>query len=234
MIKNASFTIIKIVDLKSYYKTKMKTIFIILFVLITKTYLAQDSSMAKPNFNYFEANITSNTAFNIFENKLNSLNSLNIGAKINRHKLTIGIELNPLYIIGWSEAPSHYITNKIILKPNFKANYYFYLSKKNKKANSFLFLNYNTQQIKDYINEFEYEKKWANAYGLGYGITFYLKKHFLIEPSLLVNTTWFKDKDVYVYKNLYTTTYRTSIAQGYIVNACLGLKLGYIIPFKNK
>ncbi len=150
------------------------------------------------------------------------------------HKLTIGIELNPLYTIGWSEAPSHYITNKIILKPNIKANYYFYLSKKNKKANSFLFLNYNTQQIKDYINEFEYETKWANAYGLGYGITFYLKKYFLIEPSLLVNTTWFKDKDVYVYKNLYTTTYRTSIAQGYIVNACLGLKIAYIIPFKNK
>lgn len=212
----------------------MRYIFHIFILFFGSCHFLKSQDSLNKKFNHFEASIISNTAYNIFENKLSSLNSFNLGAKIRRHKLSIGIELNPLYTIGWSEAPSHYNSNKPILKPNFKANYYFYLSKIDRKINSFLFINFNTQQINDYLNETDYETKKTNAYGLGYGFTFYFKNHFLIEPSLLVNTTWFKDKDIYEYKNLYTTTCRTTIAQGYIVNTCIGLKLGYIIPFKNK
>ena len=97
-------------------------------------------------------------------------------------------------------------------------------------------LNFNSQTVKDYYTNqlTDYEYKTGYAYGFGYGATFYIKKSFIIEPSILVNTMFFTNKDVYKNVTYLTTSYTEVNNSYYVFYSGLGLKLGYIINFKNK
>ena len=216
----------------------MKYIIFIFLTFVLQTIFAQDSSMAKPKFNYIEFNVNSTNFINSGYLKIKSFNSINSGVKIGHHKITIGFELNVQYSSFNNYVQYQERLNTNIYTPNFKANYFLYFSKNQKKVNHFMMLNFNTQKIKDHLNNestlnyFEY--KTGYAYGLGYGATFYFKKHFLIEPSLLINTLFFKDKQIYKTVTYLTTTYTEEITPRHVYYIGISLKLGYIIPFKNK
>ena len=216
----------------------MKILFYIFILFFASTQITKSQdSIANTKFNYLEFNV--NSANYIYSSylKLKSFNSINVGIKSGHHKLSIGLEINSVFIEPNNAILYEYAVKNInIYKPNFKANYYFYFSKKQKKVNQFLMLNFNSQTVKDYYTNqlTDYEYKTGYAYGFGYGATFYIKKSFIIEPSILVNTMFFTNKDVYKNVTYLTTSYTEVNNSYYVFYSGLGLKLGYIINFKNK
>lgn len=213
----------------------MRYIIFIFLIFVLQTIFAQDSSMVKPKFNYVEFNVNSANYYNFYTGKLNSFNSINIGLKAGLFKLSIGAEYAPNANSGSPLLPTRDVSTPDFYDINIKTNLFIYFSKKQKKVNPFTLLNFNTQSVKDYIDyDLNYRIVKGTAYGLGYGAAFYIKKRFIIEPSVLINLLFYKNKNIYKTTTFLTTTYTEEIKTNGNSFIGISLKLGYIINFKNK
>lgn len=208
---------------------------IILFKAIITPNFAQDSTFANAKFNFYEFNINSSNYIKLSYNKPLSFNSANIGVKMGLLKLSFGAEYSPNYNSGSQILPQKETSVIDFYNLNLKSNLFIYFNKNKKKFNPFVLLNYNTQMVKDFTDfDLNYRKIKGNAYGLGFGSTFYIKKSFLIEPSILANLLFFKDKNIYKTVTYLTTTYTEETKTSGYSAIGISLKIGYIIPFKNK
>lgn len=210
-------------------------IFILFTVIVTHVF-AQDSTFANAKFNFYEFNINSSNYIKQSYNKPLSFNSANIGVKMGRNKVSFGVLACPVYVLYYLAGIQYPLNtiNSEELSLNIYSNYQFYIFKTKKNINPYLSINFNTQKIKDYVTSNTFEYKHGYSFGIGLGTTFLVKSHFIIEPCLHINPMWFRDKNIYKITTPLTTTYTEEIGTAGELYTGIGLKLGYIIPFKNK
>ena len=229
---------------------KLITIFV--FIASVSLY-GKDSTLVRKKLNYLEFNVNSGSYFKTYYSslsvssaeiyypefyihKLYGYHSINGGIKMGHHKLTVGLEFNPIYN---SQNPQYPYNQQIFTsgyKPNIKATYGFYFSKYRKRWNHLVYANFALQNIKDYTDYSYtvYENKKGTVLGFGYGVGFYIKQCILIEPSLQVNALFYNKKMNYTSYTQPYITYRQEITPEHHIYTGLNIKIAYIIPLKNK